>query len=164
MDELWRWLEALVVEREHGLVVFSSLGADGQVWMPDRPRQIPFYGAFAYPRSEMPASLKWDDQRPKVKACIQARIGRARDGVLLKTELLATPVAGQSYNKKAFTWLRKRIVEETSAGVRALNPETGGGHVYPSMRFTPGAVEFLKVPGHSWKTPDGDRIVYTPAS
>jgi hypothetical protein len=166
LEELWRWLWALCREQDQACLVFSELGADGQLWVPGDPRPAGgFYGAFAYPRAEVPNSFKWEDQRPKVKACIEVRRGRQRDeNVLLLTEFLAYPVPGQDGNRKALNWLRRRIKKETSTGVKGVNPVTGGGSVYDKVHFTSGALEFLEAPSRSWKTSTSDRIVYFPAT
>ena len=165
LDELWRWLEALVVGREQICLYFPRLGEDGRLWRAGEPRPSgAVYAGYAYGRAVLPSSVEWAAQRPKATPCIYFLRGFPESpAVLLKTEFSAYPVAGHTAHKNALAWLRAIIKKETSAGVQAVNSVTGGRAVYEEMRFSAGAVDVLKVPGCSWKSHTSNRIVYTPA-
>lgn len=165
LEELWRWLEALVVARDQACLYFPRLGEDGRLWRAGEKRPSgAVYAGYAYPRTALLASLDWADQRPKATPCIFfARGFPERETVLLMTRFSAHPVAGHTAHKNALDWLRALVKRETSASVLAVNTVTGDRGVYEKKRFTAGALAFLKVPGRSWKTETSDRIVYTPA-
>src|SRR5689334_9512271 len=67
-----------------------------------------------------------------------------------------------SPSQAAWNVLRKRVNAETVAGVDAVNIVTGGKATYRAMRYTPGAVEFLRHRSHTWQTSTSDRIRYRP--
>jgi hypothetical protein len=164
LEELWRWLGALLVAREQSCLYFPRLGDDGRRWRAGEPPPSgTLYAGYVYPRLAVPDSVRWADQREKVTPCIFFRRGSAKsESVLLKTEFFAHPIAGHSAHRNALNWLRAQIKKETSAGVLAVNRVTGGSAIY-QMRFTAGALDFLKTPGNCWQTADSDRTVYTPA-
>ena len=164
LDELWGWLTVLCQERAYTCIFFPTLGEEGQLWVPGCPRPGAFYGAYAYAQAFLPGSLKWADQKPKLTPCIEIRRGFAKgDSVLLMTGLSACRVFGHDDNRKALSWLQRRIARETIAGVVAENRVTGGRGTYRNIRFTAGAADFLTDLARTWRSAMSDRIVYLPA-